>query len=151
MRHTRRVAIGLVALLAVAPASAQRDDRDVLAGILSDFAAAFNAKDAAALSALYADDAVLMAPGALPLRGRSAIDGALAAMVSRGGALRFDPPFETEVVGDRAFVAGTYTLTVSGANSPAQVFAAKYLTVFRRVGNGWKVAYDMQNASAPAK
>jgi len=30
-----------------------------------------------------------------------------------------------------------------------QVFAAKYLTVFKRVQDGWKIAYDMQNADQP--
>ena len=72
---------------------------------------------------------------------------------------------ESEISGDRAVAAGVFTLTISrgvavptgvrrggtltGAGTAAQVFAAKYLTVFKRIGNDWKIAYDMQNSDQP--
>jgi uncharacterized protein (TIGR02246 family) len=153
-----RIGLGtvlFVATLVAAPANAQSDGRQTVERILADFAAAFNAKDAVKLAALYADDGVLMPLGAPVLRGRAAIQQALQAMVARGGVLMFNPPIEAEIVGNRAFAAGTYTVTVANPNVPSgtaasQVFAAKYLTVFKRVGNDWKVAYDMQNADAVA-
>ena len=131
----------------------------VLDKLLADFETAFNAKDAAKLASFYAEDAVLMPPGSPLVKGRAAIQAAFTTMLARGGVVKFNPPLESEIVGSRAFVAGTYTLTIPAgrplpltkpSESGPQIFAAKYLTVFKRVGNDWKIAYDMQNSDQAA-
>ena len=144
--------IVLVTLIVAVRIEAQ--ERSAIEQVLADFSTAFNARDAAKLTSLYADDAVLMPQGVPMIKGRAAVQLALSGMVARGGVVRFDPPSEVEVIGDRAVAAGTYSFTISGQGGGAgapQVIAAKYLTVFKRVGRDWKIAYDMQNVDVAPK
>ncbi len=149
--HTRLVAAVILTLVFAVPAPAQVSDRQAIEGIFVTFQTAFNGRDASTLASLYADDAVLMQPGSPLVKGRAAVDAAAKAIVAHGGTLQFDPPV-VEVEGGRAIAAGTHTVTVSvpgataGAPGSTLVIRAKYLTAFKRVGNAWKIAYDMQNA-----
>ena len=146
----------LMTILAAVPLGGQVTGRNAIERVLTDFAVAFNVKDAAKLASFYSEDAVLMPPGSPVVKGQPAITSAFMAMVARGGVLKFNPPLAIEVTGDRALAAGTYTVTVSVPGSQAAggsgplVIAAKYLTVFKRVGNDWKIVYDMQNADEAA-
>lgn len=152
--RTKLVVVVVLTLVVAGQAKAQNNDRQVIEGVLRTFEAAFNSRDASTLAGLYADDAVLMPPGSPLMKGRAAIDAASKAIVARGGTLQFDPPV-VEVEGARAIAAGTYTVTVSvpgakaGAPGSTLVVHAKYLTAFKRLDKGWKIAYDMQNADAP--
>lgn len=150
----RLTAVVLLMFLVVIPIQGQVTGRNAIEQVLTGFAAAFNAKDAAKLASLYADDAVLMPQGTPMIKGRAAVQLALSAMVARGGVLRFNPPSAVELTGDRAVAAGTYSVTIPGQSGGAvapQVIAAKYLTVFKRVGSDWKIAYDMQNVDPAPK
>jgi uncharacterized protein (TIGR02246 family) len=119
--------------------------------VLKAFETAFTAKDAAKLASFYAEDAVWLPPGYPVVVGRTNIQAAFNAMVAAGGTLKFSS-IASEISGDQAFAAGTYTVTVSsgatgvGGSGP-KVMAAKYLTVFRRIRGDWKITYDMQNAT----
>ncbi len=148
----RVVLAAFLALVVGGSARAQVSDRQVIEELLYTFQTAFNGRDTATLASLYADDAVLMPPGMPLVRGRAAVDAAAKSIAARGGLLHFDPPV-VEVTGTHAHAAGTYTVTVSAADAQgSMVFHAKYLTVFKRVGKDWKIAYDMQNADeAPAR
>jgi uncharacterized protein (TIGR02246 family) len=143
-------------VLVSVPLEGQVTGRDAIEQVLTDFAVAFNAKDAAKLASFYAEDAVLMPPGSPVVKGQPAIQSAFMAMVARGGVVKFIAPLAIEVTGDRAFAAGTYTVTVSAPGSQAAggngslMIAAKYLTVFNRVEIDWKIVYDMQNADEAA-
>lgn len=144
----------LLTLLAVRSVEGQVAEQDRIEQLLTAFAAAFNSRDAATVASLYADDAVLMPQGVTMIKGRVAIQAAIAAMVGGGGILRFNPISEVDVTEGRAVAAGTYSVTIpgpEGATSAPQVVAAKYLTVFKRVGNDWKIAYDMQNVDPAPK
>ena len=141
----------LLTLLVARPVEAQVAEQNRIEQVFVAFAAAFNAKDAATLASFYADDAVLMPQGVSMVKGRAAIQTAIAAMVATGGTLRFNPVSEVDVTAERAVAVGTYSVTIPGQGGAAaapQVVAAKYLTVFKRVGNEWKIAYDMQNVDA---
>jgi uncharacterized protein (TIGR02246 family) len=145
-------AVILLTLLVALPVEAQVSGRTGIEQLLTDFAAAFNVKDAVKLASFYAEDAVLMPQGSPVVKGQPAIKSAFMAMVARGGVVKFNAPLAIEITGDRALAAGTYTVTVSVPGSQAAggnrslAIAAKYLTVFKRVGNHWKIVYDMQNA-----
>jgi len=146
----------LLTILVAVPIEGQVTGRNAIEQVLTDFAVAFNVKDAAKLTSFYAEDAVLMPPGSPVVKGQPAIKSAFMAMVARGGVVKFNAPLAIEVTGDRALAAGTYTVTVSVPGSQAAggsgslMIAAKYLTVFKRVGNDWKIVYDMQNGDEAA-
>ena len=84
---TRRIAMGLVALALALPlpALAQAGDlRAQIAKMDQAWQTAYNAGDAAAVSALYAPDAKVMAPGAEPASGAAAIQAFFAADIAKG-------------------------------------------------------------------
>ena len=113
--------------------------------IIMDFTDLFNSRDLTKLASLYADDAVWMPQNSPMIKGRVAIEAALKERFKGPGVLKFTGT-TSAVSGTLAFVAGTYTVTVPVDGAAPVSFAAKSLTVFKRVGNDWKIAYDMQNA-----
>ena len=148
-----------LALIAFAvPGNAQGKTVPVLDKLLAGFVEAFNRRDAATLASFYAEDGVLMAPDMPMIRGRANIEAAVNKMFERGGVLKLAATV-SEISGSQAFAAGTFTVTISGGTSltltgvggagGSLTFAAKFLTVFKRVGSDWKIAFDMQNADQP--
>ena len=107
---------------------------------------AYAARDAAALSGMYADDAVLAAPGANVLAGKEAIAKDMQAMASDPN---FALGFESDRVavaasGDLAYTRGHYTMTMTDPATKAP-FTSKgnYLTVWRKQADGsWKAVED---------
>jgi len=55
-------------------------------------------------------------------------------------------PFESAITGDRAYEAGTSAIKLPDGRTVNE----KYLVVYRRVGNEWKIAYDIWNSDAAA-
>ena len=118
--------------------------------LADDFADAFNAKDAAKVAAFYADDAVVMPPDQPMVKGRPNIE----AYYRRGFGQDVSNfrllPMESVIDGRQAFEAGSSRLTArrsaSSLGGPALVTAhGKYVVVYKRVGDGWKIAYDIFN------
>jgi uncharacterized protein (TIGR02246 family) len=144
-----RLVFGVALALALAvPGHAQGTTSPVLDKLMAEFVAAFNAKDTAALASFYAEDAVWMPPNAPMIKGRSALEAAFKKQFAGPGVLKLTWT-ASEIAGTRAFSAGTYTVTIPVDGGGSLTFAAKYLTVFKRVGNDWKIAFDMQNADEP--
>ena len=86
---TRRIAVGLVALalalpLPVLAQSGEADLRAQTEKMDRAWEKAYNAGDAAALTALYTKDAKVMAPGAEMASGTSAIQKLFAADIAQG-------------------------------------------------------------------
>jgi uncharacterized protein (TIGR02246 family) len=109
-----------------------------------EFEAALNRRDAAALAAMYTDDARLMPPGSGLVSGRQAIQqfwqGAFDMGLS-GGELR---PQQIEARDDLAYEMSTATLRMGDAGTQA----VKYVVVWKRQsGGGWQMAVDIWNAN----
>jgi ketosteroid isomerase-like protein len=111
---------------------------------------AYNAGDGAAVAALYAEDAVLNAPGAPAARGMAPIrDYYLknaADTAAAGLALVDDPSSDVGVSGDLAWQSGTFKIT---DKSGAVVDAGKYITVFQRKNGKWMIIRDTWNSDTP--
>jgi uncharacterized protein (TIGR02246 family) len=142
------VGVGLALLVIAAPGYAQEKTSPALDKVMAEFVVAFNAKDFVALASIYAEDALWMPPNAPVIKGRSAIEAVFQRLFAGPGVLKLTSS-SSEIAGTLAFSAGTYTVTIPADGGGSQTFAAKYLTVFKRVGNDWKIAYDMQNADQP--
>ena len=125
-----------------------------LAGInklRDDFAAAFNAGDAARVTDLYTADAIILPQNSPAVTGKDAIlsyeqdfFGKFAANISIAAE-------ETKIAGEWAFDRGTYKmqLTPKGGGKPAED-SGKYLVMLQRQADGsWKVARDIDNSSNP--
>ncbi|MEJ2313110.1 MAG: SgcJ/EcaC family oxidoreductase [Gemmatimonadales bacterium] len=110
------------------------------------WAEAWNAGDAAALAAMYADEAVVMAPGAEAMQGQEAILGGFgAALDMSGGSQMAITPDEIIPVGDdHAIETGTFVET--GADGSHKDHG-KYLAVWANVDGSWKIVRDIWNSS----
>jgi uncharacterized protein (TIGR02246 family) len=139
--------VGIAASLAlVGVVHGQGKTDPALNKLASEFEAAFNAKDAAKVASFYAEDAVAMPPNRPMVKGRSAIEAQLKAEMQKQPVTLKLSPFESAVVGDRAYEAGTSAVTLPDGRTVNE----KYLVVYRRVGGEWKIAYDIWNSDASA-
>ena len=102
---------------------------------------AAQAGDAAAITAMHSDDALLHPAGRPAVRGRQAVDAMLNADHAEPADLQLTT---TEIVisesGDMAYEVGT----IGGAGA-----AGKYLTVYRNSGDGWQIVADTWSDDTP--
>ena len=115
-------------------------------------ARAFSARDFDAVLSCYAEDAVLLAPARPAAVGRAAIAVELRAAFA-------DPDVEVEVTtagidvaadGRDASAWGTGLTTITDPVSRrVSRVASKWLAVYRREADGWKVVADAFNLDAP--
>ena len=113
--------------------------------LAAEWAAAFNARNASKIALLYADDAVVMPPNKPMVKGRANIETHFKGEIEQGPTNFQLNPFESAITGSQAFEAGTTTVTLPGGETER----GKYLVVLKRVGNDWKIAYDIYNGDAP--
>jgi uncharacterized protein (TIGR02246 family) len=145
MKKLAAVLSVVTALVVTAIVQGQGKTEPALNKITADFAAAYNAKDAAKVAGMYAQDAVVMPPNEPMVKGRAAIEARLQQEMKEGLKLQLTPT-ESAIAGSQAYETGTVTVTLSGG----QTLKEKYLVVYKRVGSDWKIAFDIWNSDAPA-
>lgn|SRR5262249_1271373 len=135
--------IGLVVALVtglIAPALAQKAEIEAVNAKWIEF---FNKGDFAGIASLYTDDATAFPPGAAMVKGRAAIEAMWKNMAQQAG----DPKLTTLDVKPLGAAAareiGTFSLRTKDAN-PHEV-TGKYVVVWEKVGNDWKLATDIWN------
>ena len=142
-RRTLLIVLLLFSCLVLAAAVPGQGKRDLtLDKLATEFAAAYTARDAVRVASFYAERAVVMPPDARMVQGRDNIE----AYYRRGfaqsaGTLRLQP-LESVVAGATGYEAGTSSLLAvrGGAES-----AGKYVVIYERVRNEWKIVYDIFN------
>jgi uncharacterized protein (TIGR02246 family) len=111
---------------------------------------AYNAGDAKAISALYAEKAVLLPPGAPAANGNAAIQAYLAKdsaeSAKAGVTLSLSGKPDGGTSGDLAWESGAYVVK---AKSGATVESGKYVTVYKKTGGKWFIIRDTWNSDAP--
>ena len=147
-------AIGIVALvgsmtgLAYAASPASADEAAIRAQTTS-WGKAYNGGDAKAVAALYAEDALLLPPGAPGVSGRAAIlqyfTKDIADSKAAGAVFALDPKTDVGVSGNMGWESGMYKVTVKGA----VVETGKFLSVSRKKDGKWLYIRDTWNADAP--
>jgi uncharacterized protein (TIGR02246 family) len=104
---------------------------------------AFNKGDAAAIAAMYTDDATVLPQGGPMVKGATAIKDLWAGVMKDFG----DPKVTTvelHTMGEvMAYEIGTVAMKTK-ANPPQDVIG-KYVVVWRRSGTAWKLAVDIFN------
>lgn len=153
LKALAQFAAGLVFLTAMAPLAVAADDPSaatIRAGTEA-WVKLFNGGKAAPMLALYAEDAVVMAPGAPSARGHPAIKPVLEKEIAgaKAGGLTFALGSENEVgvSGDLAWHSGTYLVKNKAG---ATVQTGKYLEVWRKAGGKWRIIRDAWNSDGPA-
>ncbi len=105
--------------------------------------------DAHGYAALFAVDAVSMPARGTMVRGRDAIQASIAEAFKHisflDGMIRTT---ETHVDGTTAYEIGRYSFDVS-SGGVATTLAGRYVVVWRKVGDEWKIAVDASQPNAP--
>ena len=125
-------------------------DTAAVNAIRGKFSTAFNSNDAAALAALYADDAIVMLANQPAVEGRPAIQSLYEAMFKANAVKVAITPLETQVAGDWAYDRGNATTTMTPNSGKPAEESVKYLVVLKRVPGGlWKVYRNIDNSNNP--
>ena len=128
------------------PAMGQHSDADaaIRAGS-QQWAAAWNAGDAEALAALYAEDAVVMAPGSEPAEGRAAIKKYFSSgLEAAEGTQNEIKTLEVMAAGDWAVEVGSF---VANAADGSHLDHGRYIALWKKVDSKWLLYRDMWNSS----
>jgi uncharacterized protein (TIGR02246 family) len=144
---------GWIALVAAAggPAiAAPGADEAAIRAQTTGWEKAYNSGDVKAVGAQYAEDAVLLPPGAPGVHGRAAImaffSADMAGSKAAGAVFVVSRKTDVGISGDLGWESGTYQVTVKGA----VVESGKFLSVSRKKDGRWLYLRDTWNADAPA-
>ena len=137
--HRIALVIAIVTCL-TAPVLAQQAEIEAVNAKWMDF---FNKGDFAGVASLYTDDATAFPPGSAMVKGRAAIAAMWKSMAEKVS----DPKVTTLEVKPLGPTAareiGTFSLRTKG-EKPQEV-VGKYVVVWEKVGNDWKLAADIWN------
>ena len=145
-----RVLFGVLSSLVAftAQAAASADETAIRAQTLA-WEKAYNGGDAKGVVALYADDALLMPPGAPGVSVKAAIlayfTKDIAGSKAAGAVFVINPKTDVGVSGEMGWESGTYKVTVKGA----VVETGKFLSVSRKKDGKWLYIRDTWNSDAP--
>src|SRR5215475_9589986 len=133
------LALAVTAALVV-PAFAQKAEIEAVNAKWIEF---FNKGDFAGVASLYTEDATALPPGSPMVKGRAAI-----AAMWKGMAEQVTDPkvtaLDVKALGTSAArEIGTFSLKTKGP-TPQDV-SGKYVVVWEKVGNDWKLAADIWN------
>ncbi|KRR22057.1 ketosteroid isomerase [Bradyrhizobium lablabi] len=137
----RSIALVIAFMISLtAAASAQKAE---IEAINAKFIEYFNKGDFSGIASLYTTDATALPPGSAMVQGRPAIEVMWKGMAEQVG----DPKLTTVDVKplgpSAAREIGTFALKTKGA-TPQDV-TGKYVVVWEKVGNDWKLTTDIWN------
>ena len=150
LKNSIWLAAGIMTLAAMSHAAtaATGADEAAIRAQTTSWVKAYNGGDAAAVSALYAEDALLLPPGSPGVNGRPAIlaffTKDIAGSKAAGVVFIVNPKTDVGVSGNMGWESGTYSVTVKGA----VVEVGKFLSVSRKKNGKWLYIRDTWNADA---
>ena len=137
--HRIALVIAIVTCL-TAPVLAQQAEIEAVNAKWMDF---FNKGDFAGVASLYTDDATAFPPGSAMVKGRAAIAAMWKSMAEKVSNPKVTT-LEVKPLGPSAArEIGTFSLRTKG-EKPQEV-VGKYVVVWEKVGNDWKLAADIWN------
>jgi ketosteroid isomerase-like protein len=104
---------------------------------------AFHAKDIEAMTAYYAEDAVLLPPNAPAVFGRDAVLASVKEMFASGLGIELED-LEIKVENDLGYKAGRYRVI---AEDGSLVDRGKYIEIWTKEGDTWVLHRDIWNSS----
>jgi len=151
------VLVGL-AIGFTAPAFAQQKDTvdpqlaEQLSALSKKTGEAFNNNDAAAVAALYTEDAILV-PDTGPVYGRAAIEKFWAGLFKKfhvsnqADKAAEDSPHTIGTAGNEAWSHGQWKVTLQGQDGKPFELTGNWTEIYRREGDTWKKRLDTWNTT----
>ncbi len=117
----------------------------------AQFSAAYERGDAAAVAAMYTEDAIVFPPGGEMVKGRAAIERFWKDTMSTVKAAALTT-LDVEVSGEMACEVGKVDLKIVPQGQQPATASAKYVVVWKRQADGsWKLHRDIWNDLPTAK
>ncbi len=114
------------------------------------FAEAFNRGDAAAVAALYTDDATMLPPNDEAVQGKQKIQEFGDGLVKMGAKGLTLTTVSVGGNGDTAYEIGKYTITIQPEGQAAMLDTGKYVVVWKKQADGaWRLHADIWNSDLP--
>lgn len=132
-------------LLGAAPASDPASQRAAIEEVSQQFSAAFMRGDAAAMASLYTADAVIFPPNQDMITGREAIQRYWTLPPNQRITHHRSTATEIRLNGDHAYDYGVYEVRGERDGQPYGPVLGKYVIVWRREPEGWRMHLDMWN------
>ena len=129
-------------------------DAAALDGFQEAWEKAYNAGDAEALVALYAENTTLSPPGSPAIYNKSEMLAFFKKDIeaNRGAIFEINPPNDRAISGNTAWETGTW---IAKDKSGGTLDSGKYITTYRKLDEKWLISADIWNsdhvpAAAPA-
>jgi uncharacterized protein (TIGR02246 family) len=143
-----------VALLSAAGSVCRAEDSSSVRAAIEQagvrFAEAYGRGDAKAVAAFYAEDAIAFPPGGEMVKGREAIQQMWQSTMDSGVKSLAFTVVDVGASGDLAHETGTALMNVQPAGKDPTTASVKYVVVWKKQGNDWKLHRDIWN-DLPAK
>jgi len=143
------VGLLMVAAFALGAPPVTQSDEAAIRAQTTRWEKAYNGGDAQAVAAEYAEDALLLPPGAKGVKGKAGIlayfSKDIADAKAGGVVLVLDPATEVGVAGSTGWESGTFKVIARGA----VVDTGKFLSVSRKRNGTWSYIRDTWNSDAP--
>ena len=124
---------------------APQTDLEGLKGMRTVFQSALDAKDPAAIAAIYTEDGALLPPNSESVSGRAAIEAFWKEAVA-SGIVGKGKDIEVHALGDVGYTVGTFTATDADG---ATIGEGKYVEIWRHVDGEWQMHRDIWNSNLP--
>ncbi|MCC7176262.1 MAG: nuclear transport factor 2 family protein [Bryobacterales bacterium] len=153
--HLTTTLILLALLLAqcsvAAAAAANADDVAAIRTLLGQHSAALTAGDPAGLTALFADNGVMMPPQRGAMTGKESIRWGLKIAFGLFAAKINSENVQVEAAGDLAYARRTSTMTLTAKTGGEQMeLVANWLDILKRQPDGsWKIYLEIVNSDRP--
>lgn len=123
--------------------------RQAIEAINKQLADAVNRGEAAAVAALYTEEARVLPPNGPTLVGQEAIQNFFQSNIDAGVSDFKITTLEVGVARDLAYEIGEYALTIQPEEGEAIRDQGKYVVVWKRENGEWKLDVDIFNSSMP--
>jgi len=141
----RKSMILVLVLLMAGCMQTPQTDLEGLKGMRAVFQSALDAKDPAAIAAIYTEDGALLPPNGETVSGRAAIEAFWTETLASGiGGEGTD--IEVHALGDVGYTVGTFTATDADG---ASIGEGKYVEIWRHVDGEWQMHRDIWNSNLP--
>ena len=121
--------------------------REAITSANQNFMNAFKRGDAAAIAALYTDDAKLLPPDIQMMSGREAIQSFWQGAMDMGIKEAKLESVGVEAQGDLAYEIGRFALTVQPKGGEGTTLTGKYVVVWKNQGGAWRLHVDIWNTN----
>ena len=139
----------LVSCTTASPPDTSAEDIQTINALRKQFTDAFNQGDAAAVAALYTEEAKRLPPNRPMVVGRESIQAFVQTTLDAGAGDLQTTGIELSVHGNMAHDVGEYTLTIQPDEGEAISDSGKYVVILKRENGTWKLDVDIWNSSLP--